>query len=235
MFPLRATGSRQLLPHVNGSPVLGVLWADPTPRGSSVSLAFSVQVAYLSSLIPHRLGAKPSLWVRVSPSVPSRPRALRCLRVQESMGSPKFFDASLHACHALMTPAGLWNLTKTIPLRGLLANVNDRRLHLVSSLSGLYQTSGRCGLPYGLHGSLCTLQTFRSVRRYRLSSYGSATLGTGGRLDLTRQGLSPCKKRQACLGAHAYCASAADGEADRPTVGAGLGVMRASRTSISPT
>jgi hypothetical protein len=51
MFPLRATGSRQLLPHVNGSPVLGVLWADPTPQGSSVSLAFSVQVAYLSSLI----------------------------------------------------------------------------------------------------------------------------------------------------------------------------------------
>src|SRR5690349_6470388 len=51
MFPLRATGYRQLLPHVNGSPVLGVLWADPTPQGSSVSLAFSVQVAYLSSLI----------------------------------------------------------------------------------------------------------------------------------------------------------------------------------------
>jgi hypothetical protein len=38
---------------------------------------------------------------------------------------------------------------------------------------------------------------------FRLSSYGSATLGTGGWLDLTRQGLAPCKKRQACLGAHA--------------------------------
>jgi hypothetical protein len=68
-------------------------------------------------------------------------------------------------------------------------------------ISGLCQTSGRCGLPYGLHGSLCTLQTFRSVV-LRLSSSRSATLGTGGWLDLTRQGLAPCKKRQACLGAH---------------------------------
>ena len=46
------------------------------------------------------------------------------------MGSPKFFDASLHACHALMTPAGLRNLTNAIPLRGLLDYVPDSRLHL---------------------------------------------------------------------------------------------------------
>jgi hypothetical protein len=52
MFPLRATGSRQLLPHVDGFPVLRVLWVDPTPQGPSVSLAFSVRVAYLSSLQP---------------------------------------------------------------------------------------------------------------------------------------------------------------------------------------
>jgi hypothetical protein len=46
---------------------------------------------------------------------------------------------------------------------------------------------------------------FRPFVRFvsRLPSYGSATLGTGGWLDLTRQGLAPCKKRQACLGAHA--------------------------------
>src|SRR4029079_12372866 len=46
------------------------------------------------------------------------------------MGPPKFFDASLHACHALMTPAGLRNLTFAIPLRGLLDYVPDGRLHL---------------------------------------------------------------------------------------------------------
>src|SRR5215216_7445373 len=80
------------------------------------------------------------------------------------MGSPKFFDAPLHACHVLMTPAGLWNLTNTIPLRGLTRKRKRLPPASLTSLSGLYQTSGRCGLPYGLHGSLCTLQTFRSVR-----------------------------------------------------------------------
>jgi hypothetical protein len=165
MFPLRATGSRQLLPHVNGFPVLGVLWVDPTPQGSSASLSFSVQVAYLSSLGLTRLGAGLSLWVRVSPSVPSQPHAMPVSpRAQESMGSPKFFDAPLHACHVLMTPAGLWNLTNTIPLRGLTRKRKRWPPASLTVLSGLYQTSGRCGLPYGLHGSLCTLQTFRSVR-----------------------------------------------------------------------
>lgn len=47
------------------------------------------------------------------------------------MRSPKFFDASLHACHVLMTPAGLRNLTVSIPLRGLLVYVLDRRLRLM--------------------------------------------------------------------------------------------------------
>ena len=42
---------------------------------------------------------------------------------------------------------------------------------------------------------------------FRLSSYGSATLGTGGWLDLTRQGLAPCKKRQACLGPRIRCSA----------------------------
>ena len=46
---------------------------------------------------------------------------------------------------------------------------------------------------------------FRPFVRFvlRLSSSRPATLGTGGWLDLSRQGLPPCKKRQACLGAHA--------------------------------
>src|SRR6185295_6024216 len=123
-------------------------------------------------------------------------------RAQESMGSPKFFDAPLHACHALMTPAGLRNLTLSIPLRGLLTSVSDCRLHLQSSFRG-------CTRPQGGAGSLTAYMVpcvrFRPFVRFvsRLSSYGSATLGTGGWLDLTRQGLAPCKKRQACLGAHA--------------------------------
>jgi hypothetical protein len=46
------------------------------------------------------------------------------------MGPPKFYGAPLHACHALKTPADLQNLTITIPLRGLPATLNSRRLHL---------------------------------------------------------------------------------------------------------
>jgi hypothetical protein len=66
-----------------------------------------------------------------------------------------------------------------------------------------------CARPQGGAVSLTACMVpcvrFRSFVRFafRLSSYGSATLGTGGWLDLTRQGLAPCKKRQACLGAHA--------------------------------
>ena len=41
------------------------------------------------------------------------------------------------------------------------------------------------GLPYGLSVSLCTL--------HLMVTHFDATLGTGGWLDLTQQGLSPCK------------------------------------------
>src|SRR5687767_3254821 len=107
----------------------------PKDLRSPLPARFRSPTCHLS--LPPRLDARHSLWVRVSPSVPSQPLAMRgALRAQESMGSPKFFDASLHACHVLMTPAGLWNLTKAIPLCGLLANVNDCRLHLESAFRG---------------------------------------------------------------------------------------------------
>ena len=53
-----------------------------------------------------------------------------------------------------------------------------------------------CGHPSGLQSSLCTLHMVCSEF---CSSSPRATLGTGGRLDLSWQGLAPCKKRQACL------------------------------------
>jgi len=40
-------------------------------------------------------------------------------------------------------------------------------------------------------------------------SFITATLGTNGWLDLVRQGLSPCKKRQASLGALTVCVTRA--------------------------
>jgi len=45
------------------------------------------------------------------------------------------------------------------------------------------------GLPYGLSVSLCTL--------HLMVTHFDATLGMGGWLDLTQQGLSPCKKYRA--------------------------------------
>ena len=151
-----------------------------------------------------RLGARRSLWVQVSPSVPRRPGALRS--ISESAGIHGVSQVLRRFSPCMPCPDDPGRPPESHQCDSFAwASRLRTRLPPASStaLSGLYQTLGRCGLPYGLHGSLCTLQVFRSVRRYRLSSYGPATLGTGGWLDLTRQGLTPCKKRQACLGAHA--------------------------------
>ena len=130
MFPLQATGFRQVLPHVNGFPVLGVLrlirlpttFGPPHLFGLSRLPVFSRLSAL--RLRPTPVSGFPLPWLSVRmPYVSSS-------QVQEPVGPPKFFDAPLHACHALMTPAGLRNLTLVIPLRGLLDSVRDRRLHL---------------------------------------------------------------------------------------------------------
>jgi len=57
--------------------------------------------------------------------------------------------------------------------------------------NGAVSSFGKCGLPYGLRVSLCTLQLTCSAFT---SAVAVATLGTSGWLGLTRQGLSPCKK-----------------------------------------
>jgi len=72
----------------------------------------------------------------------------------------------------------------------------------LSFLTGLYQTSGMCDNSlwsisfsvYASCGSFCE-------KKKNVTSYMHATLDTGGWLDLPRQGLSPCKRCQALLGA----------------------------------
>ena len=59
------------------------------------------------------------------------------------------------------------------------------------------------GLPCGPQDSLCTLRIFRSFALHCILLI-SATLDTGGWLDLTRQGLAPCKKCRALLGATTF-------------------------------
>ncbi len=56
-----------------------------------------------------------------------------------------------------------------------------------------------CGYPYGLQDSLCTPRL--SCPQDSTHSATDATLDTGGWLDLTGQGLAPCKVHQASLGA----------------------------------
>jgi hypothetical protein len=67
----------------------------------------------------------------------------------------------------------------------------------ISRETGAVSRVGACGLSCGRRGTLCTLHLVRSV----FTSSTGATLGRSGWLDLAPQGLPPCKKRQAPLGA----------------------------------
>jgi hypothetical protein len=143
-------------------------------------------------------------------------------RAQESMGSPKFFDAPLHACHVLMTPAGLWNLTNTIPSCGLLVNVNDCRLHLQalfgavpdfrevrSPLRPTWFPVYASSLSFGSSISTLLLRTCNTRYGWLVRSYpaGTCTLQEAPSLSWRTRG----------------CASPADGDAGRSSASAGLG------------
>ncbi len=121
------------------------------------------------------------------------------------LGPPKFFDASLHACQALKTPPGLHSLTKATVSCWLPRSLTRRRPDLAKrrcNFRGCNRLQGGASplrptwfpvyASYPLFGSSCYLLS---------ASAGYATLGTGGWLDRIRQGLAPCKKRQASLGA----------------------------------
>lgn len=74
---------------------------------------------------------------------------------EEPPGSPEFKNASLHTCHALKTPPDRQSLTiATLScwLQHLLQPGHPGPTSYMSwrvFLSGLYQASGRCGLPCG--------------------------------------------------------------------------------------
>jgi len=63
---------------------------------------------------------------------------------------------------------------------------NDVAICINLYLRGCIIHFRKYGLPYGLSISLCTL--------HLMVTHFDATLGMGGWLDLTPQGLSPCKK-----------------------------------------
>jgi len=175
---------------------LRVLWADLTPWQPS-ALLVAVGVAYLVHL-PHAASTTfrvrptsvsgfPRSWLNIRIPCASFPRTFRCPRNYQ--GLPSSWRFSPRIPRSLWTPAdppgphplqslrvGFWHV-KTIA-------VCFKLLHeAVSSF-------GKCGLPCGLRGSLCTLQLLRPASPfYHLLTV--ATLGTGGWLSLTRWGLSP--------------------------------------------
>ena len=122
-------------------------------------------------------------------------------------GLSQVLGASLSACQALRTPADPpascherclcigFRCVKTVAV-------------CIDRLDEAVPDFRVCGHPSGLQSSLCTLHMVCSEF---CSSSPRATLGTGGWLDLSWQGLAPCKKRQASLGALTAQASAARG------------------------
>ena len=142
-------------------------------------------------------------WVWVSPCVGSLAvcRAISRFRSRLSSGTRRVSQvpgASLHACHALRwTPADPRGPHQCGPSVLASGTVNTVAL-CFKRLDGAVSSFGDRGLSCGLHVSLCTLQRTCSVFT---SAVAVATLGRSGWLFLTPQGLSPCKKRQASLGA----------------------------------
>jgi hypothetical protein len=117
--------------------------------------------------------------------------------VQEHLGLPKFFDASLPACHGLRTPANLHILAKTDAL--VLPSVCVQTLGVRNKpFRSCTSTAGYAVTPAASR-MLC-LRFAHLVRRvHHHDSAMDARLDTGGWLALTRQGLAPYKRRQAFL------------------------------------
>jgi len=119
---------------------------------------------------------------------------------QELTGSPRFLCASPHTCHALMTPAVPPESRQKISDSFVSASVTLKTWPTAPMpVTTLFHASGVRLTPCGPHdfpvyascGSFVGMSVFPV----------HATPGTGGWPDLSRQGLSPCRKHQALLGA----------------------------------
>jgi hypothetical protein len=126
---------------------------------------------------------------------------------QEPLGLPKCFDASLPACHGLRTPADLHRLA---PADSLVSpsvcvktlGVRTEPLRSCPSTAEPAPDVIRGGaVPPAAYRIRCRRFAPLVRRVYHRDSAMDARLATGGWLALTRQGLSPCKRRQALLGA----------------------------------
>lgn len=177
-FPLRATCFRRVLPHVVGFPHLRV--------GCSIRLPIRIRPAFPVTVLLRLPGALSASKLRFRHrSVSGFPLTCPNSRLpycdtshsQELMGPPKFFDASLPACHGLWTPADLHSLANAEVL--VLPSVCVKTLGVRNTLmSKLYQLFRVRGHPYGLQDSLSTLRPSCSpcerprLRHGRKTRYG---------------------------------------------------------------
>ncbi len=113
-----------------------------------------------------------------------------------TIGPSKFHDASLYTCHALKGPRQtLRDLAYCDPLCVGFRLINNVAICILT-LARLYQISERCELPCGLwHFSV-----YAACVSFAPPSPTQHSIRVDG-LILTRQGLAPCKKHQASLGA----------------------------------
>ena len=154
----------QLLCHVQGFPLLRLLRADLTSKGSSFAL--------LLARLPYHFLME-HLWISQ--------RAL----------SSQIVDASLHTCHDLITPLTRHNLTITIALLGLRWRYKPRQSDLIF-IGAIPALQGHASpMAYMI---LCVRFTYivHLVANVSLISISpipnsaiSATLDTGGWLNLT--------------------------------------------------
>lgn len=117
--------------------------------------------------------------------------------LRQYMRLPKFLCAPLLTCHSLRTPEAIHILAVSRMFHfgfGYVKTLANLNLHFEA-----VPTLRVYGYPYGLQDSLCTLRLDCSQDFTRSAS--DATLDTGGWLNLTGQGLAPCKVHQASLGA----------------------------------
>ena len=124
---------------------------------------FRSPTCHLSSLL--RLGARRSLWIRVSPSVPRRPCALRS--ISERAGIHGVSQVLRRSSPCMPCPDDPGRPPESHQCDSFAWASRKRKRWPPASCKqrfrGCTRPQGGAGLPYGLHGSLCTLQTFRSV------------------------------------------------------------------------
>jgi hypothetical protein len=202
-FPLRAMYPRQPLPHVSGATVSEYYGLIRLPTGLPSSSVWLGRRTYKQGAVIGRfrltsVSGFPLVWLsnRISYTTSTVPGA---------DGASQVPDVSLHTCHALMTPT---DPPESHPIDSfVLASAT-----LTTWPSALYCFGCNEALP-DIQGSANSLVAYMVpcvrftdlVRQPQADSAIGATLGRGGWLDLTPQGLAPCKKRQASLGALTVC------------------------------